>query len=120
MDGKQFQTCIEACATCARQCKRCLDAGIHEADLDDCVRICRECFLSCVLCLADLRDGSPDLILTCLACATTCGLCANECGTHLREACQRTASACRRCAEECRKVIASIQESWFSSAQLGN
>src|SRR5262245_59707055 len=109
MDGEKLQACIEACTASARQCKRCLETCIHRPDLADCVRLCRECFRSSVLCLADLRDASPGLALTCLACAIICGLCADECGKHLNDPCEHCAEASRRCAEECRKVSAAIQ-----------
>jgi hypothetical protein len=116
MHIETFQTCIEACAACARECKRCLNAWIDHAELADCRRTCRECFSACVVCLADLRDDSPDLVLTYLYCAAACRLFANECGEYDREDCKRCAEACRRCAEECLDVVGSIPGSRFRDA----
>src|SRR5262249_5755671 len=108
----------EACATCARECERCLNAWIDRADLADCRRTCRECFTACVLCLADLRDDSPDLVSTCLSCTAACRLFAKECAEYDCEDCQRCAATCRRCVEECRKVVSSTQGSRFRDAGL--
>src|SRR5262249_21643854 len=107
MHIETFQACLEACATCARECERCLNAWIDQADLADCRRTCRECFSSCVLCLAALRDHSPDLDSTCLACAAACRLFAKECDEHDCEDCKRCAEASRRCLDECHNVVVS-------------
>jgi len=101
------QTCIEACAACARECVRCLNARIDQDELADCRRIWRECFCACVRCLADFRENSPDLVSTCLSCGSACRVLAKECREHECEECKRCAKVCRRCAQECRKVVGS-------------
>ena len=103
-----LQTCIEDCATCARECVRCLNGWIDHAELADCRRTCRECFSACILCLGDLRENSPNLVSTCLSCASACRRFAKECRDHDCEDCQRCAKVCRRCAQECRKVVGSM------------
>src|SRR5262245_57958801 len=108
MDARKFQACLEACATCARECVRCLNARIDQADLADCRRTCRECFSACVLCLGDLRENSPNLVSTCLYCASACRRFAKECRDHDCEDCKRCAKECRCCAQECRKVVGSM------------
>jgi hypothetical protein len=120
MGSNKLQACIEACTRCASRCKNLVANSMHRADLADCVPACEECFLSCVLCLADLLDGSSPLIPACLACATACGLCAHECAKHLVDACDHCAEACHQCAAACRELIAALQESETACALAGS
>jgi len=104
MEDGRFEAAITACRDCAGACLQCEEScGAHPL-FATCEQSSRDCFDSCVLCLADLLDDPRRAAASCLACAIACERCADECDRFPGEPFRRCAAACRACAALCREI----------------
>ena len=108
----KFESCIQACLTCASVCNHCASACLQEKDikmLARCIQLDMECASICYTAgeVMSLNGKYADKL--CALCAEICTECAAECEKHAQHGmdhCRECAEACRRCADECRKVAA--------------
>lgn len=114
MSHEKFQTCIDACYSCASECEHCASACLGEVDVRPmvkCIQFDRYCADICRLAATFMARsaGFGDEKFArrlCGLCAEICEQCGEECAMHQMDHCQRCAEACRKCADECRKMAA--------------
>lgn len=107
MAHEHFQTCIDACNSCALASDHCAAACLKEQDVANmarCIQLDIDCAQICHLAVAYMARGSELAADVCELCATVCDACAQECARHQAVHCQECAKACRRCAQECRQI----------------
>ena len=107
--NQQFQSCIDACYTCALACDTCASACLQEDDVKmmaGCIALDIDCASLCRTAAGFMGRGSPMAHVLCQACVAVCDACANECAQHQAQHCQDCAAACRSCADTCRRMAA--------------
>ncbi|MCE9566485.1 MAG: four-helix bundle copper-binding protein [Planctomycetes bacterium] len=107
MSHQEFQICLEACITCARECEQCATACLSEPDVQNlaaCIRLDRDCADACWLAAGFMSRLSEFDTEACRLCALVCNACNSECEKHSHDHCQRCAEVCRRCAEACLRL----------------
>jgi hypothetical protein len=108
MNHEQIQTCIAACADCARECTQFCEDHRADSGMLICVINCRDCADLCELCIRALETNSRVAGALCIACAAACDLCIAAFQMHKIELSRRCAEACGRCRVECRTQMAEI------------
>lgn len=105
LDDRQ-RDCLEDCLEAAEVCEWCADACLdEEADVRECVRLCRD-----VADVASLharllaRDSNYGASLA-EVCAGVCEECAEVCERHDHDHCQRCAEVVTACADSCRSML---------------
>src|SRR5262249_31518115 len=105
------ESCMKACAACARQCESCFNHCAHlvaqgRKEHLSTLKTCVDCGDVCSLAAKVLaRDGALAAPI-CDGCAKACDACAAACEKHPDDEHMRAcAKACRECAKECRAMI---------------
>jgi hypothetical protein len=112
MPHQQFQSCIDACLSCAVTCDHCAASCLQENDVKKmarCIALDIDCAEICRLAAAYMARGSQLAGQVCETCALACEACGEECAKFQMEHCRECAEACRRCAEECRRMAAQVK-----------
>jgi hypothetical protein len=110
MSHEKFQSCIDACNTCATACDHCASEDLKENDIKmllECINLDRECSAFCRSAAHIMSIGGKYAKEICALCSKICDACAEECEKHKHmQHCKDCAEACRKCADECRKMAA--------------
>ncbi len=109
MAHEKYQSCIDACYTCATSCDHCSTACLTEPDpgsMADCIKADLDVAQACRLAAAAMARGSDCVPQICGFCAEICEYCAKICDKYDAEHCKKCAQDCRDCAAECRKMAA--------------
>jgi hypothetical protein len=107
MEYVDYQTCIDACLSCADLCNHCASASLlinEKKIMANCIQLDMECAVICYATAQLMSLGSSKVAEFCRICATICEACAMECEMHEFDHCRECAAACKHCAVECRKL----------------
>lgn len=107
MAHEKYQSCIDACYSCATMCDHCAAACLAENDVKmmaRCIALDMDCAQICRMAASYMARGSEFVKDLCNLCAQVCQACGEECAKHKADHCQACAEACRRCADECRRM----------------
>lgn len=102
-----YQTCIDACLSCADLCNHSASASllVHEKkDTATCIQLEMECAVICYATAQLMSLGSQKVLEFCRICAAICEACAAECEKFDFDHCNETAAACKLCTIECKKL----------------
>jgi hypothetical protein len=89
------------------ECEFCLDACMHEPDVDarvECMSLLLDCIGICAMSAKYMAGNSRFASQVCGLCAEICDACADECDKFKDNHCQTCADICRQCAAECRAM----------------
>ncbi|KRC26319.1 MULTISPECIES: four-helix bundle copper-binding protein [unclassified Acidovorax] len=103
----QYQSCIQACLSCATTCNQCFAACLQEEDVKmmvRCIALDADCAAVCSFAASAMARNSEHAKAICALCAEICQACGDECAKHEAEHCQACAAECHKCAQECRSM----------------
>ncbi|MDZ4810064.1 MAG: four-helix bundle copper-binding protein [Bacteroidota bacterium] len=108
MSHQKFQSCIDACVSCAVVCNDCATECLQENDiktLAKCIHLDRECAAICFAVANLMSIGGEHAAHLLEECAEKGDACVVECENHPNLAhCKKCAEACRMCAKERRAM----------------
>lgn len=103
-----YQTCIDACLSCADLCNQSASASLlvnEQKVLANCIQLNMECAVICYATAQLMSLGSKKVAEFCSICAAICETCALECDMHELDHCKECTAACKVCVIECRKLL---------------
>jgi len=110
---KVHEDCLNACATCKRECDEMFhhcftELAAGKKEHAKALHLANDCAAFCDLSATMIARQSPLMAHACLACAEACKACAAECDRFDSPQMKECAAACRTCERTCREMMRSM------------